>query len=569
MGLTFRGRAALAVVLSVASAQHVGAQQILPPSIDPGRLPQQFQAPVVPRAAPEPVLPQPREGAPPPESERVRLTLDRIAIEGSTVYSEAALEAMAAPFLGHEIALADLFRLAEAISARYRADGYILSRVVVPAQRIGRSATLSVVEGAVTRVTVVGPGAATARPILERIRRSTPLHAGDLERYLLLANDLPGMTARGVLSPSPDTPGGSDLLVTLEEKLVDLGAGADNRGTKFIGPAQFYLSGALNNRMGQGERIAVRGVTTPRMKELRYGELTTDFPIGVEGTKLFFLGSYTQSEPGFTLDPLLTESEGTAGTLRLSHPFIRSRTENLTIRGGFDYRDSATTIFEDRDALGSFRDHLRVVRAGGTYDLTDRFEGVTQVSVEASQGLPFLGASPNEARGLSRPGARSEFQKLTLDMSRLQSLAFLGRGLTLFGAFSAQRSLGDALLASEQFGLGGPTFLRGYDPSEVTGDNGWAGKLELQWSTLAGLAWLREVQLYGFADMGKVWDVHADTVIGGPHLASAGTGVRFTLTDNFLGSVEVAKPLTRIVETYRGSGDQRPTRVFFTLFAKF
>jgi hemolysin activation/secretion protein len=292
-------------------------------------------------------------------------------------------------------------------------------------------------------------------------------------------------------------------------------------------------------------------------------------PLGVEGTKLFFLGSYTQSEPGFTLAPLLTESEGIAGIVRLSHPFIRSRTENLTLRGGFDYRDSSTTIFEDPEGVGSFHDHLRVARAGGSYDLTDRFEGVTQISVEASQGLPFLGASPNEARGLSRPGARSEFQKLTLDVSRLQSLDFLGRGLTLLGAFSAQRSLGDALLASEQFGLGGPAFLRGYDPSEVTGDNGWAAKLELQWSALAGLAWLRDVQVYGFADMGKVWNVHADTALNGPHLASAGTGVRFALNDNLSGSVEVAKPLTRVVETYRFSGDQHPTRVFFTLFASF
>jgi hemolysin activation/secretion protein len=438
---------------------------------------------------------------------------------------------------------------------------------VVPAQRIGSAARLVVVEGYIAKVEIEGAGNDKVRDYAEQLLDSRPLRAQDLERYLLLANDLPGVTARGVLSPSADIPGGSDLTVFVEEKPLDALAGVDNRGTKFIGPAQFYLGAGEIDRLGAAERIGARYITTSTQTELRYG--TVELALGAEGTRLALLGSVTRSKPGFTLRQFDTRSDGSTAIARLSHPFLRSRTENFSLNACFIYRDSSTTLDHDPLTPPSSDDHLRVLRAGAVYDLADRFAGANVLAAELSQGLPFLGASANESATASRLGGRTEFQKATLDASRLQGLGFLVSGLSFLGAVSAQRRFGDALLASEQFGVGGPSFGRGYDPSEITGDNGWAMKFELQYAQLPGLEWLQEAQLYGFYDRGAVSNVREGTTQRDPRLASAGIGTRFTLAANYLGSLEVGKPLTRVVETERGSGDQHPWRVFFTLFAKF
>ena len=52
---------------------------------------------------------------------------------------------------------------------------------------------------------------------------------------LLLTNDIPGISATGVLSPSPKTPGASDLVVTCGAAIVTGGLAADNRGSRFSG----------------------------------------------------------------------------------------------------------------------------------------------------------------------------------------------------------------------------------------------------------------------------------------------------------------------------------------------
>ncbi len=56
-----------------------------------------------------------------------------------------------------------------------------------------------------------------------------------MERGLLLTNDIPGITASGVLKPSPDTPGASDLVVDVAQPWITGGLAVDNRGSRFSG----------------------------------------------------------------------------------------------------------------------------------------------------------------------------------------------------------------------------------------------------------------------------------------------------------------------------------------------
>jgi hemolysin activation/secretion protein len=143
--------------------------------------------------------------------------------------------------------------------------------------------------------------------------------------------------------------------------------------------------------------------------------------------------------------------------------------------------------------------------------------------------------------------------------------------LGLYAAVTAQTSFGDPLLSAEQFGVGGATFGRGYEPSELTGDKGIAVKVELQYNQqLKPIA--SELQYYGFYDVGVVGDVLANAgVPSSQSLASVGGGVRYDLPCGFSGLFEVAKPLTKPVETELIRGDVNPkrTNAYFAITKRF
>ncbi|HXV28952.1 MAG TPA: ShlB/FhaC/HecB family hemolysin secretion/activation protein, partial [Sinorhizobium sp.] len=458
-------------LLSAALTTSALAQQ-LPGPAEPGVPP--VAPPEIPTpAVPPSVLPEVEPLAPPPGAEQVRFVLSALTIDGVTVYAPESLEPLYAGLLGREVALTEIFAVAEAITAKYRSDGYIISRAVVPAQRIENGAVrIEVLEGFVDKVTVQGRAPAVLTDYVEQIRAVRPLTADALERYLLLANDLAGVTARAVLSASPAVPQAADLVVVVDDKPFDGFATLDNRGSRFVGPVQFQVGGRLNSPLGFGEQIEARAITTSTTDELRFLELGVSAPIGPEGTMVALTGSTSRSEPGFTLEPLEIENKTDTVALAVTHPLLRTRASTLRVQGRFDYGNF------DSDILGTrlSEDRLRVLRANGSYDLVDPFAGVNLVSVELSQGLDILGARETGSPDLSRANGHSDFTKVTFAASRLQRVT---ENINALAAAAGQYAF-DPLLSSEEFGLGGPEFLRAFDPSEQVGDHGLAGRLELQ-----------------------------------------------------------------------------------------
>ncbi|HEX9837514.1 MAG TPA: ShlB/FhaC/HecB family hemolysin secretion/activation protein, partial [Alphaproteobacteria bacterium] len=119
----------------------------------------------------------------------------------------------------------------------------------------------------------------------------------------------------------------------------------------------------------------------------------------------------------------------------------------------------------------------------------------------------------------------------------------------------------------EEFGLGGARSGRGYDPSEVTGSDGFGTTLELRYDgNLESAGVPVAYQLYGFYDFGIVWN---DSTLAGTmrdSLASAGAGVRFGWRQDASGGIEFAHPLTHGVASAQG---ERDLRVLFRVGAKF
>ena len=139
-----------------AQAQQV-LGQILPPTVEPGQIQKSFQAPKVPMVVDEPVITEGQEAVAPAGAENIRFVLSGMIIEGSSVYVDYEFIPLYQNLLGTEISLADAYRVAAAVSAQYRNDGYILSRAIVPPQRIRDGIVrLQVIEGFVYQVIIEG-----------------------------------------------------------------------------------------------------------------------------------------------------------------------------------------------------------------------------------------------------------------------------------------------------------------------------------------------------------------------------------------------------------------------------
>ena len=122
-------RGALAVLAALLSVE-VAAQET------PGLIEQRFQSPAYPQAALQRLELKTSERLPPSKAERIKFVLVGVVVEGATVYRDIDFLPLYEPYLKREVSLADVYQIADAITAKYQNDGYILSRVIVPPQRI-------------------------------------------------------------------------------------------------------------------------------------------------------------------------------------------------------------------------------------------------------------------------------------------------------------------------------------------------------------------------------------------------------------------------------------------------
>jgi hemolysin activation/secretion protein len=175
----------------------------------------------------------------------------------------------------------------------------------------------------------------------------------------------------------------------------------------------------------------------------------------------------------------------------------------------------------------------------------DDWGGYSTLSGRITQGVGIFGATTKSSPNKSRVGASGNFTRANFDVSHEHPLF---EDVSVMLGASGQTSFGKALLASEQYSLGGYSFDRAFDPSEITGDSALAGKVELRWNVIDQAGPISGVQLYGFYEGGEVWTSHA--LPGTPKhesLSSAGAGVRFAVSEHLNADLEWADPLERDV----------------------
>lgn len=475
----------------------------LPGTVQPSQLDERFKPRSEPQAKPEAPLVVPKQVAP-QGSEQIRFELREIRIEGNTRYDKAVLESYYQHMLGKQVSLAELVDLANRLTAKYRQDGYLLTQVVVPEQSIeGGKVRLQVIEGYLEHVqikgTVDGPRV-RVEELLAPLTEKRPLDADTLERGLLLVGDLPGVNVQSVLSPGQAL-GSSNLDVALQQQRYEGFVSLDNRGSHYTDPTTLAFGATEFSRLGFYEQIDVLGAISPFSDATRYIQLRGTLPLGgmFAGDTLQIMGSYSKVNPDIpdSVFPFDSVSKSTEGSISYNHPFIRSRSQNLSGGLALQWKDTETRLRDfASDASNPGRDHVRVFQQRLTYDWVDRWMGINLAEVRNNIGLDMWGATKKDDERRSREVADGRFVYLNGNIGRLQGL---GGPWSVYGELQWQYSF-DPLLPSERFGVGGSGIGRGFAPGNITGDRGFALKLEPRYGQAVGYSWLRSYQAYAFYD---------------------------------------------------------------------
>jgi hemolysin activation/secretion protein len=301
----------------------------------------------------------------------------------------------------------------------------------------------------------------------------------------------------------------------------------------------------------------ITGLTSIPLNELNFVGLRHDIPFYPDWT-FIMSGNYVNANPGATLASNNINSISIDLSLGVSYQPIRQWGENLIFSAELNSRNTNGDILDDNPLT---RDRIRVLRLRTDYDITDNWNGSNYISAEASKGLSILGANNLGDPNLSRAEANPDFSKFQLNASRQQLLFNNWVGI----AQIAGQIASDPLFSAEEFGVGGQRFGRAYDPSELTGDHGAAGSLELRY---LGLSMWEQVLFtpYGFYEHGAVWN--KDRQSKRETASSAGAGIYMRHQTGFSGNVGVAWPLTREISTpiY---GDGKNPRISFNVGYNF
>lgn len=519
---------------------------VLPPSAEPDPRLEQLPRPQPTTPGAEVVIPQGPLSQAPSGAERIRFVLKGLGIEGVTAYSPEVMQEYIAGKIGQEIALSEIYDIAAAIQTRYREDGYFLSRALVPPQTIqGGKVQMLVLEGHVSALRFegdVGPVKQRIEAYLSNILDERPLTIATLEHWLLLAKDLPGVDVRGVLRPKEDELGAAELVVEMQRKAISGMALVDNIGSTFTGEWEIAGSVAANSFTRYGENLRLTALVSDPGKGIgqdtenqKVLQLASSMRVGKRGAWLDGLLSYGDSNPGALLSLFDFDSTKFLASVGGGYPLKRSRDRSVYVEGGFDWIDSDTDVF---NGAPFSRDRLRVLRLGARTDFRDRFRGANLASIGIRQGLGILGASEEGDPLNSRAQGSGQFTLLHGEFIRLQPL---WGALAFYGRLGAQYSFDD-LLSDEEFSLGGTEFGRGYDPKELSGDDGYGFTGELQFTKPVKMPWMQRYQAFGFYDGGQVYKKSIDQSAS---LASAGAGVRLFFARELSLEMQVAKPLTR------------------------
>lgn len=445
-----------------------------------------------------------------------------------------------------EMTFAELQHLAEKITHYLREKkGFLLARAYLPRQEVNKGVIeIAIIAGILddeTEIDLREPFRIKPE-VLANIADKTlpedkPVRMEDLERTILLINDLPGISAESSLEPGTET-GTTNLIINAEEGRLFQGlVSADNHGSRYTGSVRGKGQVSTYNPTGFGDQLSFSFTGASRSRQWQG---SYSMPLGSRG--LTGRVSYTNLsyELGKELSDL--DAKGSADTIStsFSYPVVRNRKSSIWTSLGGEYQK-----LTDRALGAKTRD--REVFAGNlnlSGNFYDDFGGgglSTATVVLTGGNVDLSGLRAYKVADAAGPGTHGNFFRLTYSLARLQRL---NANTSVYVSARGQMA-DDNLDSSQKFILGGPSGIRAYPSGEASADEGHSftveGRLELpfmpEWAA---------TQLVGFYDAGWVklhknkWPGAINTATGKNNYWISGAGAGLNVKKDGLYSLRAS-----------------------------
>lgn len=494
------------LLLGVSVVPAIG-QTLGPPGVSAGSLleEQRRQTPAVvaPQRPEMGVLPAVLPPAPLPTAEpssdtAVLTTVRSFSVESNILMDAALLQTALKLWRNRPLSLAELRQIPPALEALFRGHGWLV-RASLPAQDITEGTLRVNVDGArlgqlrlsaAPASETTGPDPPAAPRLMAKVRAlldqhlpaGQPLNLDQLERALLLADDIPGVHVSGSLQASDQT-GDTDVLVAVTRRPVLRGEGNfDNGGSRATGAERVTARLNLQSPLDGGEQFNIGASVSAGSQ---FASLGASVPVGDRGWRAALATSAqryaVRASRNTTPDQPPEGDSNTLGT-SLQIPLVRNAVASWQFSAGWGQtrlhnRDDVLTP-KLMDTTSRARSRTLTLAVSGYQFDQLAGGGVTNLSLAMGTGrLDLRGSPPAYALADAATSAtEGRFTKLRWNASRLQNLTST---VSLLGTVTGQLATTN-LDPSEKIYLGGSGGVRAYPNSEGGGSTGLQFSLELR-----------------------------------------------------------------------------------------
>ena len=504
----------------------------------PGPLKEEFQRPHPPPSPVLPIVPLPPEGEAPRKPGAVQIFVRDIMVTGNTVFSDAEINEVTAPYKNRTLVTEDLERLRLALTLLYLNRGYLTSGAIIPDQEVQAGVVaVHIIEGRLTNINVEGNRWFSTSYIHDRIElgSQTPVLLEPLQDQLqILQQDRRIERINAELKPG-DEPGQSMLNDRVQDKqpfhaIMEV----NNYQTPLVGEIRGMGTLIDDNLTGHGDPLS-----------LSYGQSSGAFPIvdasyalpmnryGTTFSPYYRRYDFKLIEDPFAPLGLKTNTEIIGMSLR--QPVYRSVTDEVALSIIGEHLFTQTFIFRDVpfDIFPGFQNGVATVSAlRFAQDWTHRtIDTVLALRSRFSVGLNVLGATIN-------PNSDTPDGQFFSWLGQAQAIQQFGEklfGMQLLERMDLQLT-NSPLFPLEQVALGGRYTVRGYREVTTLRDNVFLASIESRFPLWRWASGEPMFQFAPFIDVARGWNLgenRPSPVTPNPTLpdtlASIGAGLRWNI----------------------------------------
>lgn len=501
-------------------------------------------------AAPEPA-PAPTPGVPPadagPAPPSPKFEIQRYLVEGNTLLTKEKVDQVLAPFIGKNKDFGDVQRALETLQAAYQSVGYGGVEIRLPEQELERGEVkFIVIEAKIGKVTVEGNehfSIANVRRSIPALREGVTPNSRDIAESIRLANENPAKQSAVLLRGSEREDQIDATIRVADIPPARWSLSLDNTGNPNTGRARLGIAFQHANIRDSDHILTMQFITSPtKLKEVNVYGFGYKIPIYSWGDSVEFVVGYSNVDSGKIQDLFLVSGQGTIYGLRYNQSLPKWRDLEHKLTYGLDYRAYQNQVTPE-GTIDNLVPDITVHPLSLTYSGSLRGTG-QDLSFYLSMAQNIPGGNDGVDEDFKKLGARFEVGTAGYRLFRggfnyLRSF----KDDWQFRANVMAQYTDDALVAGEQFGIGGADNVRGFNERYVSNDKGHRTMVEFYTPDLAKRLGMENGRLrfLVFYDTGAVRrNYTTPNEQEAANLDSAGFGLRWSHKNYFTARMDVA-----------------------------